>query len=489
MELRVEAKLKMLRGLAEVAEEGHLMEQAYVTRLHANSYEILLSQPLSMWAWACSVPDSPLLWSKDCACCEPEAGCTRVSDTETWTAFVTCCYTVYARKVLESADAVLDASIQEHLRAVQPSRSAIKEYGPKLSWQLGGASLARGCIVSIHANASISTCPEDHACRGFDCSFLRALCLALQVIQAINPLPAMDFLVNAGDETLQNAFPEAPVFTRGGTLWTPTLTLPFEWQMHPAQCGRSVKVGMNAMSQIRWEEREPILVWRGSHSNLWTPHCKMAQAARNDTMLEKCVSLPAGETREPIWNFSTWLDMPRGRLLMLTRFSSLVDARFTESKVVPMSEDLERFLREEGLFGDRIQGEQLARYKYHIAIEGNCAADRVCWQPFLGSVLLIPDGPWQMLPPINVMKPWVHYVPVLHLFLTSVQFVSYSLLPHILIVGFKKLFIRVLSVSPMVRYDLSDVIEKLLWLRSHDDEAKTIAMNAVAFAHRSTAGP
>ena len=41
----------------------------------------------------------------------------------------------------------------------------------------------------------------------------------------------------------------------------------------------------------------------------------------------------------------------------------------------------------------------------------------------------------------------------------------------------------------MVRYDLSDVIEKLLWLRSHDDEAKTIAMNAVAFAHRSMAGP
>ena len=99
---------------------------------------------------------------------------------------------------------------------------------------------------------------------------------------------------------------------------------------------------------------------------------------------------------------------------MSTRFfPSLIDAKFVDSKVKPMSQDLEEFLRDEGLFGERIEGEDLARYKYHIAIEGNCAADRVVWQPFLGSVLLIPDGPWVHVPPVKIMQPWVHYVPVM----------------------------------------------------------------------------
>jgi len=35
------------------------------------------------------------------------------------------------------------------------------------------------------------------------------------------------------------------------------------------------------------------------------------------------------------------------------------------------------------------------------------------------------------------------------------------------------------------RYDLSDLVEKLLWLQSHDEEAKAIALNGVAFAHRN----
>ena len=45
-----------------------------------------------------------------------------------------------------------------------------------------------------------------------------------------------------------------------------------------------------------------------------------------------------------------------------------------------------------------------------------------------------------------LLEPWVHYVPV--------------------------------------RYDLGDVVERLLWLREHDDEARLIARNAKAFAMR-----
>ncbi|CAK9078080.1 unnamed protein product [Durusdinium trenchii] len=449
MEMRVESKLRRLHDMAEMAEEEGLMEQAYMSRVQASSYEILLSQPLSMWSWACSVPDSPFLWSPDCACCEPEEGhCKRPDELFVQKAFLSCCYSVYARRTFEEPEEALEAQIQRHLEPLRPSRAAIQRLGPTLSWHLGGASRAHGCVISIHPNGSITTCPEEVACHGFDCSFLRAVVLALEVIQAIHPLPPLDFVLNAGDETLENTLLEAPVFTRGGTWWTHTLTLPFEWQMHPTQCVRTIKVGMNAMGLIKWEDRKPILIWRGSHSNLWTPHCKIYRAAREFHMLERCVTSlpPHGSPREPIWNFSTWLQMPRGRLIMLSRFVDFVDAKLVDSKLVPMSPDLESFLREEQLYGERIEAEALAQYKYHIAIEGNCAADRVCWQPFLGSVLLLPDGPWQQLPTVRTMEPWVHYVPVL--------------------------------------YDLSDLVDKLLWLRAHDAEAKQIALNAVAFAHR-----
>lgn len=416
MESRVEAKLQKLHQIIQMAEDAGLEKEVYITGVQASSYEVLLAQPLSMWSWACSAPDSPLLWSTDCACCEPvettcEAEVEAVEEATTWLSFLKCCYGIYRRKILEPPDEALEHSIRMQLESLRPSRQRILQDGPKLSWNLGGESVARGCVVSVHENGTVSSCSEEYACQGFDCSFLRAVRLALQVIQAINPLPAFDFVLNAGDETLGNTFAEAPTFTRGGSWWTDTVILPHEWQMHPTQCGRSIKVGMNAMGMIRWEDRKTLLIWRGSHSNLWTPHCKMYQAARNHNMLGRCVT---PDTREPVWNFSTWLQMPRGRLVMSTRFfPSLIDAKFVDSKVKPMSQDLEEFLREEGLFGERIEGEDLARYKYHIAIEGNCAADRVVWQPFLGSVLLIPDGPWVHVSPVKIMQPWVHYVPVM----------------------------------------------------------------------------
>ena len=71
MESRVEAKLQKLHQIIEIAEDAALENEVYITRVQASSYEVLLAQPLSMWSWACSAPDSPLLWSKDCACCEP----------------------------------------------------------------------------------------------------------------------------------------------------------------------------------------------------------------------------------------------------------------------------------------------------------------------------------------------------------------------------------------------------------------------------------
>ena len=197
-----------------------------------------------------------------------------------------------------------------------------------------------------------------------------------------------------------------------GTRWTSTIVLPSEWQMHPAQCHRKLKEGMVAMERFRWEDRKAVLIWRGTHSNLWAEDCKAAPAARDPAMMEKCVTLPQVK-RLPAWNFTTWLQLPRGRLVWLSRFVPFIDAKFVESSTVArMAEDLEEFLRDEELIAPRIQSEAFGKYKYQIAIEGNSAADRLSWQLFMGALVLIPDQPWQLMAPMHLLQPWVHFVPV-----------------------------------------------------------------------------
>ena len=41
-----------------------------------------------------------------------------------------------------------------------------------------------------------------------------------------------------------------------------------------------------------------------------------------------------------------------------------------------------------------------------------------------------------------------------------------------------------MCLQSFARYDLSDLVDRLLWLIAHDAEAKIIAQNGLAFAHR-----
>ncbi|CAE8603905.1 unnamed protein product, partial [Polarella glacialis] len=142
------------------------------------------------------------------------------------------------------------------------------------------------------------------------------------------------------------------------------------------------------------------------------------------------------------------LQMPRGRLVWLSRFFPYIDAKFVDAEdrgVLPMDADLKEFLINEGLFADKKSLHAQAWYKYQIGIDGNSASDRIYSQLFMGSVVLIPEGPWKLTSLHSMLKPWVHFVPV--------------------------------------RHDLSDLVERLDWLRENDDQARQIARNAVAFAH------
>lgn len=445
LENRVERKLITLKTLLDQAEEADYLQSAVF------SYEVSLAQPLGMWAWACSVPDSPMIWSPNCECCEPaEVYCEDTSlrppEEEVWDEFTRCCFPVYSRKTFAHLPDDLRESMTSQLEALRPRRDSIVKRGPQLHWDLGKEAHVNGCLISVHEDGTVSSCPESHACHGFDCSYLRAVLLALNVIQSTRPLPKLSFVLNAADDVVDHDLSEVPVFTRVGTRWTSTIVLPSEWQMHPAQCHRKLKEGMVAMERFRWEDRKAVLIWRGTHSNLWAEDCKAAPAARDPAMMEKCVTLPQVK-RLPVWNFTTWLQLPRGRLVWLSRFVPFIDAKFVESSTVArMAEDLEEFLRDEELIAPRIQSEAFGKYKYQIAIEGNSAADRLSWQLFMGALVLIPDQPWQLMAPMHLLQPWVHFVPV--------------------------------------SYDLSDLVDRLLWLIAHDAEAKSIAQNGLAFAHR-----
>uniref|UniRef100_A0A7S4VG91 Glycosyl transferase CAP10 domain-containing protein n=1 Tax=Alexandrium monilatum TaxID=311494 RepID=A0A7S4VG91_9DINO len=455
IEERVLSKVEFLERWEATAAAGKLEpnqeELLQAVGRHIEAYRHLVAQPLTLWSYACAFPASPLLWSKDCACCDPkDQACTHTEkEAVLHPAHAQCCYPLYARWVLEPPDERLEAAIQAHLGSATISRHDIVHRGSRLKYLLANQLTANGCVISLRGGR-ILPCDERHACPRFDCSYLRALVLTLTVIQGVKPLPDMDLLLNAGDVTLDAFDATLPTFTRVGTRWTNTVQLPPEWQLHPGQCSKHLKIAATSAESIPWARRRPVLVWRGSNSNCFMPACSVASASdanMTGPAAEACGRMDPGRARDCTWNASTWLRMPRGRLVWLSRFTELVDARFVLSRHLAMAPELEEFLRAEGLISDEPMGvEEQAHYKYAIAVEGDSAPDRAYWQLFTGSVLLLPDGPWQVYAVHGLLEPFVHYVPV--------------------------------------RYDLGDLLEKVTWLREHDEKARSIAQRAATFARR-----
>lgn len=462
---RLQAKIHSIVGRLEAAggsSEGMSEEASFEASDAANFssfYEILLSTPILMRRWACDWPPSPALWSDGCACCDPyEPGACEVKladrvefskQPELLRLRAECCYPAYSRRAGQDAcDPALDAAIERHLVDVRPAAGLALERGSALEWRVDG-NTARGCPISVEADGSIRTCDEAHACPGFDCSYLRAFVEVLRIIQATRPLPKMDLVLNAADFTPQAAEESKAtllrVFTRTGVKGGSSIALPFEWQLHPSQCSRHIRQMFDVATRVLWEAREPKLIWRGSPSNCFTAECAPALAEGSNAAMRACAAGPQGRVCR--LDHETWLQMPRGRLVWLSRFFPQgVDARFVLSGSDGLGAELRRFLEREGLIVERMHMSQQAAYKYVIAIEGAAAADRLYWQLFSGSVVLVPDSPWSVFAVTDLLQPFVHYVPI--------------------------------------RYDLSDLVEKVVWLQAHDDEARAIASNALSFAQR-----
>jgi hypothetical protein len=86
--------------------------------------------------------------------------------------------------------------------------------------------------------------------------------------------------------------------------------------------------------------------------------------------------------------------------------------------------------------------DQANTYKYLLNLEGHVAAYRLSYELSSGSLVLLAESKWKMWYS-RFLKPFVHYVPVKH--------------------------------------DLSDLIDKIEWCRTHDAECQEIIANAIAF--------
>jgi hypothetical protein len=87
-----------------------------------------------------------------------------------------------------------------------------------------------------------------------------------------------------------------------------------------------------------------------------------------------------------------------------------------------------------------------SHYKYVLIIDGNTQASNGQWGFALGSVPILITHPGSRWWFYDELRPMINYVPV--------------------------------------QYDLSDLVEKIEWLLSHDEEAQQIALNALELSNR-----
>jgi len=97
-------------------------------------------------------------------------------------------------------------------------------------------------------------------------------------------------------------------------------------------------------------------------------------------------------------------------------------------------------------FGERLSREDQLQFKYILVVDGNTLASNGQWAYASGSVPLVITHPETTRWMDTELHPMVNYVPV--------------------------------------KYDLSDLVEKIQWLVSHDEDARRIAQNALDMSRR-----
>ncbi|MEP9390304.1 glycosyl transferase family 90 [Mesorhizobium sp. KR9-304] len=174
---------------------------------------------------------------------------------------------------------------------------------------------------------------------------------------------------------------------------------------------------------VAWDARSPILRWRGGASGDYRID-PIGPGSKEDSQV-----------------------LPRIRMALILKGHPGCDIGFAGS-LIP--EGVRLILREAGLESDFIPEENWINDKFALDIDGHTNT----WSNFLvrmhlGCCVIKVDSQhgyrqWYY----DRIRPWEHFVPV--------------------------------------KADMSDLVEKIEWARSHDAEAKTIAANGQAFARSMT---
>ena len=201
----------------------------------------------------------------------------------------------------------------------------------------------------------------------------------------------------------------------------------------------------NRTATVPWNEKLPSIVWRGApHGHLKLsdgrhifPPQLLSSAANPGNLVNRLVRESYGTD-----DFCEIADRCLVRYALVSKFSKKYDVAFAGGEN-RHTESLISFLSSRYRFSDKITRETLSKHKYMMVLEGNDAGTQINWALSSNSVILMPEREFHSTTTLS-LREWVHYVPV--------------------------------------SKDFSDLEERLDWCRSHDDECRQIADNAMAYA-------
>lgn len=159
-----------------------------------------------------------------------------------------------------------------------------------------------------------------------------------------------------------------------------------------------------------------------------------------DQKIEK--ALFRGATTDGPYGYFDWDFRPRARLALRSRFHrSLIDAALLPAST--LNNYINNWMSGLGVFASYMPPQKQIAFKYLIAMDGRSSPSSLEWQLFSGSLVLKSRS-------------------------SKLEWFYAGLIPDFHYFEF--------------RPDGDDIVDRILWLKSHDSEAKEIAENGRAFA-------
>jgi hypothetical protein len=195
-------------------------------------------------------------------------------------------------------------------------------------------------------------------------------------------------------------------------------------QLLPEYCWENVfEETYLCIGKTQWQHKQPMLFWRGPWTDLFTNVTSDVVNGKEKELTPRLIIHVLSQ------NHMTLID---------AGIIGFISPKKHKKRFVELLGEEEDFLKHSASI------EEHMKYKYQIVLDGiQCTNPGYAWRLLSDCCVLKVDSivfQWFY----HDLKPWVHYIPI--------------------------------------KQDLSDLVEKILWLQQHDDEAYAIAVNGQKFA-------